>query len=85
MRTNQFTSMLLVVIAGLLMVLAFRPLREPPSVQAAKTYRYEVINVTEGMAPIELQKRSQGGWELVAATFWNTGGGGGAGLMFFRK
>jgi hypothetical protein len=82
---TSFTNVCLMAIICLLAVIAMRLNTE--HVYAAKSWRYEVINVVDGLAADEIQKQTQAGWELVAAPFLANANmsAGSNGLLIFRK
>jgi hypothetical protein len=79
-----------VIILLLLLVLVRTGSVPVTSVSAAKTYRYELVKVTDDLrgdeARTTLEKYTRNGWELVATPFWGRDINNSAqGYMIFRK
>lgn len=91
MSTDRFSRISTVTIILLLLLILARVAPVPAaSVNAAKTYRYQLVKVSDSQdgkdARTTLEKYARDGWELVAAPFWGqTDPNWAQGYMIFRK
>jgi hypothetical protein len=91
MSTDRFSRISTVTIILLLLLILVRSAFVPAiSVNAAKTYRYELVKVYDSQNGEEarktLEKYTRDGWELIAAPFWGqTAQNWALGYMIFRK
>ena len=92
MSSDRFSRVCLLVIVFLLLLILVRPALVPSSsVQAARSYRYELVKVTDDLtaeqAKMTLEKYTRDGWELVAVPFVSASSPGdwASGYMIFRK
>ena len=91
MSTDWFSRACLVVIIFLLLLVLLQPVLAPSkSVNAAKSYRYELVQVSDDIKAEEtrmtLERYARDGWELAAAPFFSGAPDNWArGYLIFRK